>query len=291
MSEVVYLNGRLIKTGQAWIAPSDQGFLYGAGVFETMRTYNGCIFLLDRHLERLVSSAHVIGLANIDPAGLKEACCSVVASNRLGSARVRLTVSRGRLSPFTSISGTPTILVQAQRYEPPGTEKYRLGYRAVLSTQPRYSKSMLVRHKTTNYLECLLARAQALGEGNDEALFINEAGNLTEGTASNLFLADRDGTLFTPPLDAGLLPGITRRFMLELAAKIGIEIIETNISQIDLKNFSEVFVTSSLIEVMPIASIKGSDGREYSFDRQDTAHRFQGAYREAVRQECGRHDQ
>ena len=290
MSEVVYLNGKLVELAQALIEPSDQGFLYGAGLFETMRTYNGCIFLLDRHLERLVSSSHVVGIANINPAVLERACRSVISANQLESARVRLMVTRGSLSSFSSASGSPTVFVQAQRYEPPTAEKYHLGYRVTVSIHPRYSKSTLVCHKTTNYLECLLARVAAISDGNDEALFINEAGNLTEGTASNLFLCDYGGILFTPSLDTGILPGITRRFLLEIAAKMGIETVETNIHQVDLKNFREAFVTNSLIEVMPVASIKASDGREYSFNHHGMANKLQGVYRDAIRQKFGRYD-
>ena len=290
MSEIVYLNGRLVKIDEAGIEPTDQGFLFGAGLFETMRAYNGCIFLLGRHIKRLISSAHVLGIAEIDSAGLEEACRSVISANRLASARVRLTVSRGTSNSFPPTSGPPTILVQAQVYEPPASEKYRTGYRAALSAHPRYSRSMLVRHKTTNYLECLLARSGAVSQGNDEALFINESGNLTEGSASNIFLIDPDGKLITPPLDAGLLPGITRLLTLEMATKKWIEVIEKHIRQVDLRNFRVAFITSSLIEIMPLASINDPDGTKYSFDHRDLIHGLQEAYHEAVVRETGRHD-
>ena len=219
MSEIVYLNGNLVSTEQAAITPSDQGFLYGAGLFETMRAYEDRIFMLDRHLERLTSSAHVFGLENLENARLKEACLSVITANRLRNARVRLTVTFGS-TPFPSISGPPTILAQAQPYQPPSAEKYRTGYRVMVSGQSRYSRSLLLRHKTTCYLDCLLARKKAVSEGNDEALFVNEAGNLTESSTGNLFMVGLDGTLVTPPIEAGLLPGITRRFILETAEKI-----------------------------------------------------------------------
>jgi len=226
-------------------------------------------------------------MENLDAGKLEEACRSVVAANGLANVRVRLTVSRGISKVFPKASGPPTVLAQVQPYMPPSPEKYQLGYRAKVSGIRRYSGSSLVRHKTTSYLECLLARKQADAEGYDEALFLNEKDNLTEGSTSNLFLVYGDGTLRTPPLDAGLLPGITRQFVMGLAVKLGIKVVESNVHPKDLADVNEAFVTSSLIEIMPLASITDEDGREYDFRVGDTTNMLRRAYREAVEKAAG----
>lgn len=283
MGEIVHLNGRLVKIEEAGIGPSDQGFLYGAGLFETMRAYDGGIFLLGKHLERLAASARVIGVESLGTAPLKEACRSVVAANKLESARIRLTVSRGNSKSFPSSVGQPTVLAQAQPYTPPAPEKYRAGYRAAISPFRHFSQSLLVRHKTTSYLECLLARLQAEEKGYNEAIFLNERGDISEGSSSNLFFVQKDGLLVTPPVGSGLLPGITREFILKMASGVGIVTEEKNICLDDLDKFSEAFITSSLVEVMPLASITGLDGAEYKFDGCEATVRLQRIYREAVR--------
>jgi len=288
MGEIIHLNGRLLSAGEAGIDPSDQGFLYGAGLFETMRAYSGCIFLLDRHINRLLSSAQAIGVENIEAAKLDEACRSVVAANGLHNARVRLTVSRGKSKLFPAAWGQPTVLAQAQPFMPPPPEKYRLGYRTKVSRVRRYSGSPLVRHKTTSYLECLLARTQVEAESYDEAMFLNERGNLAEGSTSNLFLVSSNETLRTPPLGAGLLPGITRQFVLEIAGKLGMEAVEKDICPEGLVDFHEAFVTSSLIEIMPLASITDENGREYSFKVGEATEMLRRAYQEAIETAAGK---
>jgi branched-subunit amino acid aminotransferase/4-amino-4-deoxychorismate lyase len=282
MGEIFHLNGKLQNASEVGIDPSDQGFLYGAGLFETMRAYYGRIFLLDRHVNRLLASAPVIGVETLDTGKLKEACRSVVTANGLDNARVRLTVSRGISKVFPQASGQPTILAQAQAYTPPALEKYRRGYRAKVSEIRRYSKSLISCYKTTNFLECLLARTRADAGGYDEALFLNENGNLTEGSMSNFFLVYGDRTLNTPPLDAGLLPGITRQFVLEIAGKLGMEVLERNVNLKDLADVNEAFVTSSLIEIMPLASITDEYGREFRFRGSDTTDRLRKFYLETV---------
>jgi branched-subunit amino acid aminotransferase/4-amino-4-deoxychorismate lyase len=283
MGEIVHLNGRLVKIEEARIDASDQGFLYGAGLFETMRAYDGGIFLLEKHLERLAASARVIGLESLAIAPLGEACRSVVDANKLGSARVRLTVSRGNSKSFPLSFGPHTVLARAQPFTPPAPEKYRAGYWAGISPFRHFSLSLLVRHKTTSYLECLLARLQAEEKGYNEAIFLNERGDISEGSACNVFFVQKDGLLVTPPVESGLLPGITREFILKIAGSSGIMTEERNIRLDDLDKFSESFITSSLIEIMPLASITGSDGVEYKFNGCEATVALQRIYREAVR--------
>jgi branched-chain amino acid aminotransferase len=279
MRNTVYLNGQILPAGEARIDPSDQGFLCGAGLFETMRAYGGRIFLLDKHVRRLLVSARVFGIGSLDESELECACSSVVEANKLDSARIRLTVSRGE---GTGAKGRPTVLVQARPYTSPASEKYRTGFRAVISEARRHSKSLLVRHKTTSYVECVMARELAVSAGYDEALFLNEAGNLTEGSISNLFLVDKNGKLVTPPLEAGLLAGVTRGWVLETAETLGFDIEERNVSPDEADDFSAAFITNSLIEIMPLASITGLDGKEHSFSARGAADRLLEFYSQAA---------
>ncbi len=144
-----------------------------------------------------------------------------------------------------------------------------------------------MRHKTTNYLECLMARTKARSAGYDEALFLNEHDNLTEGSISNLFLVNHDGALVTPPVDAGLLPGITRAFVQELALKLGIKSSEKNISLERLDNFCEAFITNSLMEIMPVASISDNNGEEHHFANRNITGVLSKAYRESIKRQIG----
>jgi branched-chain amino acid aminotransferase len=280
--ELVYLNGALLSVDEAKINPFDQGFLCGAGLFETMRVYSGCIFLLERHLKRLNSSACAIGLGRLDPDELGEACRSVVAANRLDGALIRLTVSAGpEASPSTS--KRPTTLVRATPYTPPSPEKYHNGCKATVSFIRRFSQSILVRHKTTSRLDCVMARARANAMGYDEALFLNEIGNLTEGSVTNLFLVSADKVVVTPPLGDGLLPGITRQCVLELAVKSGLRFAEKSVSVKDLESADEAFITNSLMEIMPLASITNDDNK-YEFRHGTVTANLMEAYRETVEQ-------
>jgi branched-subunit amino acid aminotransferase/4-amino-4-deoxychorismate lyase len=246
MAEVVYLNGSFVARLEALVSVYDNGFLYGYGLFETMRAYNGRIFLLERHIGRLLEAAGELEMdTGLTAAGLEEACRATLAANGLKEGRLRLTVSRGEVGPFPGGGSRATVVITVAGYPPPPPSKYESGFRAALAAYPRLSQSPLLKLKTTSYLVNVMARRQAEAAGLDEAIFLNECGHLTEGSTSNIFLVRPSGGLVTPSLDSGLLPGVTRRAVMELAAEMCLVCAEGQVRIADLEHFSEAFLTNS----------------------------------------------
>ena len=257
MSEIVYLNGSLMPRGQASISVLDYGFLYGFGLFETMRAYGGRVFRLDSHLSRLTRSAEILGLP-LKALELKGAVMDTIQANKLSDARIRIAISigEGGMVPDPSTCNKPTVLILAGLYQPYPEPVYQKGFRAVVSSIRRNSQSPLSRLKSANYLESILAKQEARAAGVDEALCLNEKGLLAEASMSNIFLVT-DGILRTPGLESGILPGITRETILELASQLGINTLEHDIRLDELFHAQEAFLTNSLIEVMPLTEIEG----------------------------------
>ncbi len=261
--EMVYLNGVLLPRSQARISVFDHGFLYGYALFETMRAYGGRIFLLERHLERLRSSASLIGFGSeLSDTDLSQACRDTLRANRLADARLRLTVSRGEVDSFpgSKVSAVPTVLVTARSYTALPAEAYDRGFKAGVASYRRCSQSVISRLKSANYLLNLLAKREAEMAGLDEALLLNEHGLITEGSISNVFfVASRD--LVTPSVEAGILPGITRGVVMEIATAQGIGVTQGEIRLSDLGQFDEAFLTNSVMEIMPLVAVRDSAGR------------------------------
>ncbi len=257
MSEIVYLNGALIPRSQAVISVMDYGFLYGFGLFETMRAYNGQVFRLGRHLRRLRLSAEILGLAEEIP-DLTDAVRETIQANGLSDARIRITVSSGEggMVPDPGTCRRLTVLILAGLYKPYSEPVYEKGFEAITSSIHRNSQSPLSRLKSANYLESLLAKQEAKNAGADEALCLNEKGLLAEASMSNIFLVS-DGRLLTPKEDSGILPGVTRETVLELADQLKISFSEREISLEEVGQTEEAFLTNSLIEIMPLTMVDG----------------------------------
>lgn len=258
MGEIVYLNGAMVPRHEARISPFDRGFLYGYGLFETMRAYEGRVFRLERHLARLRRSAERLLFASeVDVYDLEQAIYRTLEANELADARIRLTVSAGpgerALAP--AAEGLITVLVSAEKLVLP-SQAYEKGVRAAIATPRRNSLSPLSRIKSTNYLDSLVAHSQALASGADEAILLDERGFIAEGSMSNIFFVS-NGLLLTPSEESGILPGITREAVLELARDLGVEVVVGDIPLVDLTRADEAFLTSSVREVMPIASVDG----------------------------------
>jgi branched-chain amino acid aminotransferase len=257
MNEIIWLNGALMPAEQARISAFDYGFLYGYGLFETMRAYNGRIFRMDRHLERLESSLKKLGI-KADVAELEAAVAEVIRANELSDARVRIAVSigEGKAVPDPASCGSPTVLITAFPYEPFPEEVYERGFRAVLSSIRRNSQSPLPVLKSANYLENLLARQEAKKAGVDEAIFLNDRGFLAEASVSNIFLV-KDGELLTPGEESGILPGIVRETIIRLAPRMKINLAERDISIDEMYKSEEAFLTNSIVEIMPLVNVDG----------------------------------
>ena len=286
MEVLIYINGALVPRREAMISPFDRGILYGYGLFETMRSYGGRVFSLDRHLARLMCSADKIGLdASLDPAALRQAIHRTLEANKLMDARIRLTVTAGEgergLAPPTS--GMLTIMVVAEELVLPPPQAYEDGIHAAVVSVRRNSQSPLSGIKSIGYLDNLLAHSEAVAAGAEEAILLNERGFVAECSTSNIFLVV-EGRLFTPSAESGILPGITREVVLELALNLGIAVEEEEIPLAQLLRADEAFLTNSVVEVMPIAKV---DGKPIGTGKPgEVTKRLMAAYRELVLQQA-----
>lgn len=283
MNEIFYLNGALLPGNQAKVSILDYGFLYGYGLYETARAYGDRVFRLDHHLARLRHSGDRLGI-KVHTALIRQAVLDVVQANGFKETRIRITLSAGEgsMTPNLASCGEPTIAVLATEYTPPAPEKYRQGYKLMVASIRRNSRSPVTFMKSANMIEHMMARQEAKNAGVDEALFLNEKGYVTETAGCNLFLV-RGNELRTPRFEAGILPGVTRVVVFELATRLGIRIKEINITLAELIQADEVFLTNSLIEIMPVSGIAGkSIGTE---NPGDVTKRLMSAYRELVEKE------
>lgn len=243
----------LIKDEQLTLDPGDRGLLYGFSLFETMLVKKGRVVMLQRHLERLTGSAAVLDMTLTGVTDLLAARCNeAVERSSVVDGVLRLTVTAGPAE-----GGEGTVLLSIREGVPYLPDRYEKGFSLLTLGFPRHERSPLVRHKTTNYMENLLGRREALRLGYDEGLFLNTSGNVAEGTVSNIFVV-REGELLTPPLEAGLLPGTVRRLVLERATGLGYRCRKTNITLDDLKGADECFLTNSLMGIMPATHLDGT---------------------------------
>lgn len=254
----VYLNDRLVQRPEAVVSVFDHGFLYGDGVYETMRAYDGVIFMLDEHLMRLHRSAALIGIAvPLDVNEITDSVYGTMGANSLKNAYVRLTVSRGYgpigLDP--DLCEAPTFVVIAEELKEYPKAYYELGISAIISRTRRNLKDAVnPQIKSLNFLNNILAKIEAKKAGSHEAIMVNAAGYLAEGTISNVFFF-RDGVLCTPSIECGILDGITRNIVLDLAKREGLSVKEGEFTQDELYAAQEVFVTNTTMEVMPVSQI------------------------------------
>jgi branched-chain amino acid aminotransferase group I len=292
MEEKIFLNGSLVPRSQARISVSDHGFLYGFGLFETMRAYHGKIFLLERHLARLLGAAETIGLKGLDANVLSQACLDTLSANSLQDARVRLTVTGGEADafPWEDHGGRPTVVVTARTYHPFPPEKYETGFRVGIASVRRCRQSVVSSMKSTNYLSSVIARAEAAGHGLDEALLLNDDGYIAEGAVGNVFFV-RSSRLVTPSLDSGILPGVTRGVVGELADSLGIVMTEGTVGLAIIKQCDEAFMTNAMIEVMPVTAVSDESGRVVNIGAGKpgtVTRKLMAAYKERVEKETAR---
>ena len=245
----IWLNGKFVEEEEAKVDITSGGFLYGQGVFETMRAYNERVFRLDSHLERLFKALPVLNLElAVGPEVLKKAVKQALKENNLKDAYLRITVWQGK--------DRPEAAVFAKAHNFLTKEDYCKGFKAILSTFCQNEFSILSGIKSANYLPLLLAYQEAKKKTADEAILLNTRDFLAEASRANIFLV-KDNCLLTPSLDCGCLPGITRDTVLGLAAKERIKVIETKLKPEDIQRADEAFLTNSLIEIMPLTTFEG----------------------------------
>jgi branched-subunit amino acid aminotransferase/4-amino-4-deoxychorismate lyase len=252
MAAIAWVNGKLLPPEEPAISPLDTGFMYGEGLFETMRAYGGRVFRLDQHLERLLIAAAELSCTPPTGQELSRAAEEALAAGGLPEASVRLTVT-----PGIAGSPKPTVVVIVRPLALPPADLYEAGCIAVSVAAAQAPGSVLRRIKSVNYLDKLLAQRTASQRGAHEAILVDPDGCVVEGAMRNVF-AVFSGELVTPPLSRGLLPGITRQTVLEIAGANDMRYRERDISIAELYTADECFLTSSLAEILPVRSVDGN---------------------------------
>jgi branched-chain amino acid aminotransferase len=260
VTATVNVNGRISGERDAAISVFDHGFLYGEGVYETMRTYNDRLFLYERHMHRLRRSAQMIVLEvpfSDDQLADRIRQTMTAAGLRGFEAYIRVLLTRGigDLTYDPKATPVPSVVIIVKPHVDPPPEAFERGVKVCLSPILRnHPQSLNPMIKSNNLLNNALAMQEALRRGGTEAIMRNHRGELAECTQSNLFLVS-NSVLLTPPLDAGLLPGITREFVMEIARDIGIDSRERMLHENDLFGADEAFLTSTTKELVPIVQV------------------------------------
>ena len=253
----VHVDGEVLPADEAKVSALDAGFLYGDGIYETMRSYGGRVFALSRHFARLHRSADSVGIRLPPEAVLRAALEEIVEANGTPEATVRLTITRGPLGRRLdlSTSGDPTVVITTDPVDPASDAERRRGIRVVYSGFLRLSEYPLAGVKSTNYQISLFARNEARERGALEVLVPNESGEIVEGAAANVFLVEGE-RLTTPPLRSGILGGITREVVMELGAKRGLKIQEATLPRERIESGDELFLSGTTIQVAPVVEIE-----------------------------------
>ena len=254
----IWLDGELVDKEQAKISVFDHGLLYGDGIFEGIRFYNGRVFRLEEHIHRLYDSAKAI-LLNM-PWTQAEVCkftCETVAANGLQDGYIRLVVTRGEgelgLNPYLCPKSSMFIIASTIKLYP--EDHYQKGLAIITCATRRPAPAALMPQvKSLNYLNNIMAKVEAIQGGALEAVMLNEQGYVAECTGDNLFIIKK-GELHTPLISDGALDGITRAVILEIAQKLGIKVLERSITRYDVFIADECFLTGTAAEVIPVVSL------------------------------------
>jgi len=256
----VFLDGKFVDENKAKVSVFDHGLLYGDGVFEGIRAYNGRVFRLKEHIDRLFYSAKAIMLdIPMSHEELMKATLETCRRNKLRDCYIRLVVTRGvgtlGLNPFKCPKGSVFIIAGKIQLYPPALYKKGMDIITVPTTRNLHN-AVNPAIKSLNYLNNILAKIEALNSGMQEALMLNADGYVAECTGDNVFIV-KEGKLFTPPLYAGALYGITRGVAIELAEAEGCSVEETNLTRYDVYNADECFLTGTGAEVIPVVKVDG----------------------------------
>jgi branched-chain amino acid aminotransferase len=254
----VYLNDRIVPESEALVSVTDRGFLFGDGVFETLRSYGGRPFMLSAHLERFVRSAHALGIRlTKTEAAIRDALMQSLDACGLKDAYIRIMVSRGSgpAGHDPKALTEPTFVIVVRQFTPYPEQYYTEGVRLIVSrTRRNPPEALNPAIKSANFLNNILAKGEASEAGAYDALMLNMAGKVAECTVSNIFFA-RGGELHTPSLDCGILDGVTRKVAIMLARRMGIEVREGSYEPHEIYSADEVFTTSSTTEVLPVRMV------------------------------------
>lgn len=285
-TEFVYLNGQFVPADDAVVTAFDAGLLHGAGLFETMRSYNGQVFRGHQHLQRLWHSAETFEMRT--PPSMDDllaAMHELLQRNDMPNARLRLTMTMGSTRPLAGQEELPgpMVLIMATPLTPHPARYYQDGVGVLLSPWRQCKQDITVGHKTLGYMPRLLALRHAQQVSMLEALWFTTDNLLAEGCISNVFLV-KGGTIKTPPVDTPILPGVTRATVIEIARAASIPLEERPLTINDLLEADEVFLTSTSMEVMPVCRI---ERHAIANDKPGPiSKRLLELFRELVQKEC-----
>ena len=284
----VWINGELVDKSQASVSVYDHGLLYGDGVFEGIRVYNGKIFQCDAHIDRLFASAAAIRLkVPYTKEQIVEAMEQSVSANGISDGYIRLVITRGvgtlGLNPFKCPS--PVVFVIADQIAIYSPEMYENGLDVIIAKTRRISPEMFPPSvKSCNYLNNIMAKIEAIDAGVPEAIMLNAAGQVAEATGDNVFIVS-DGVIITPPIEAGILDGITRRVTIKLAKELNIPLIERAIEVDELYGADECFLTGTAAEIIAVRKVNDKvigEGKAGPITLK-----LLDAFRNFIRSECG----
>ena len=258
MNNYIFLNGKIISDTEGHISLKDRGFLYGDGIFETLRSYNGTPFKLAEHLERLHSSAKKLRIPfEYTIKELSKGIKELLKVNNIPDAYIRITLSRGTGNNGLGINDNfeSTLLIQSKPFMPYAKELYKEGMSLNVSRARRSTSCPISCHKTTNLLTSILLKEEAKEKSAHDSIVLNTDGYVAECIVSNVFIVYNKNVI-TPSLDTNILPGITRKTVLDICKDNGISASEDRFRIETLTNADEVFITNSLMEIMPIAEVE-----------------------------------
>lgn len=254
----IYINGKLVPKKNAVISVFDHGLLYGDGVFEGIRTYDGRVFMLDEHVDRLYRSAHAIALnIRMSREAMAKAVVQTCKANRAMNGYVRLVVTRGvgslGLNPF--LCRGEQVIIIADDIELYEDELYKRGLKVITAgTIRNHTESICPAIKSLNYLNNILAKIEAINSGAMECIMLNPQGYVAEATGDNIFIISGN-ELLTPPVSAGTLDGVTRGVVMNLARQTGFDVVERNLTRYDLYNADEFFLTGTAAEIISVVEM------------------------------------
>lgn len=258
---LVYINGEFYPKSKACVSVYDHGFLYGDGVFEGIREYDGIVFKLREHIDRLYESAKAIMLEiPMSKEELMNAVIETLRRNKLKNAYIRLVVTRGvgDLGIDPRKCKKPNVIIIAEPLLSLYSKEARLKGLSLIISSVRRDRVDATNHqiKSLNYLNSILAKIEAISAGADDAVMLDERGFISETSSTNLFLV-KDGKVITPPPTTGALLGVTRTFVMELARKLGYQVEEKEVTPFELLTADEVFMTGTGAEIVPVTKIAG----------------------------------
>ncbi len=258
MSRQIWINNELVPQAEAKVSVFDHGLLYGDGVFEGLRSYGGKVFRLEEHVRRLYESARAICLEiPFSQEAMSQAINETIAANQIEDGYVRALVTRGIGTLGLGPDGceNPQVILIADTIQLYPEKYYEQGLELITSSVIRnHPAALSPRIKSLNYLNNIMAKVEGAKAGCVEALMLNHKGEVAECTGDNIFLV-RDGVLYTPPLDAGILAGITRDAVIELAREAGIEVQAVALTKHDVYVADECFLTGTAAEVIPVVKV------------------------------------